>query len=137
MQMSTPNITRAQVDRAETLDFEAKRTARADLTITVKARVAGFDAEICYLGSIEQLAGLVKRLQELGAEPVSTVRNSLMVAPEQPARKPAAKVAPVYDGDGDATCPTHGTKLREGKWGLFCPTKDRDTAEYCKLKFAE
>jgi hypothetical protein len=49
----------------------------------------------------------------------------------------AERVEPVYLEDGTPMCPTHGKELKEGKWGLFCSAKDKDTGEYCKLKFAE
>jgi hypothetical protein len=125
--------TRAQVERAEPLEFATPpRSARNDLTITVKARVAGFDTEVCYTGSIEQLDSLVKRLRELGAEPAGVA-----VAAAPATKQPAKRVQPAYNGDGEPICPTHGTKLREGRWGLFCPTKDKQSGEYCKLKFEE
>ena len=31
------------------------------------------------------------------------------------------------------TCPQHGTQLRPGKFGMFCPTKNAD-GSWCKYK---
>lgn len=33
----------------------------------------------------------------------------------------------------DAICPDHGTNLRPGKFGMFCPTKNPD-GSWCKYK---
>lgn len=33
----------------------------------------------------------------------------------------------------DALCPEHGTPLRPGKFGMFCPTKNPD-GSWCKYK---
>jgi hypothetical protein len=109
---------------------------RAELGITVKASLNGFPIELGFTGSIDSLPALVKRLVELGAEPQSnTASNGITFAQQH--RKPAKRVQPAYAGDGTPTCPTHGTALREGRWGLFCPTKDATNGEYCKLKFSE
>jgi hypothetical protein len=104
---------------------------RQELGITVKATMDGFPIELGFTGSIDSLPALVKRLVELGAEPQASPAA-------QPQRKaPAKRVTPSYASDGTPTCPTHGTALREGQWGLYCPTKDKQSGEYCKLKFSE
>lgn len=135
--MSAPIPTRQQIDAAEPLSFPDKpRQPRRDLAITITATVDGFPVEISFDGGIDQLPGIAKRLRELGAEPASTITPAVTTQ-AQPERKPAAKrVQPCYLDDGTEVCPDHPkTELREGKWGKYCPHKDRDTGDYCKNKF--
>ena len=47
-------------------------------------------------------------------------------------------MTPAYDGNGDPVCPKHKKALKEGKWGLYCPTKDDSTERgFRSLKFKE
>lgn len=104
-------------------------TVHQDLTITIKARVDGFDTEICYIGDIDRLLAVTKRLRELGAEPTATL-------PAAPAVAKKSKVQPTYTDDGTPTCPTHGKPLREGSYGLHCTAKDPSGRNgYCDLRF--
>ncbi len=121
--------TRAQVDQAGDLNFDRKPAA--DLLITIRATVDSFPVELSFTGQIDQLLAITKRLRALGAEPTVTTPAASVSKPK------AQRVEPAYDSSGEACCPDHGTKLREGKWGLFCPTKDKASGEYCKLKFVE
>lgn len=131
--MTAPIPSRAAIDAAEPLDFTPRRP-KADLTITVKATIDGFPVEICFTGALDQLEAITRRLRDLGASPAGVHQ----IAPAaQPARTPAARTTPAYDGDGQALCPTHKRALKEGKWGLYCSAKDQETGEYCKLKFTE
>jgi hypothetical protein len=41
---------RAQIDRAEPLDFPDRKPAKQELTITIHARIDGYDCEICFTG---------------------------------------------------------------------------------------
>jgi hypothetical protein len=136
--MSYQDITRAAVERAEPLDFP-QRPAKQDLTITVTARVDGFDTEICYTGSIEQLLQITKRLRELGAEPLlAPAAHSAPLNGSKPKAKP---VEPVYTPDGTPCCPVHHKPLTEGRYGLYCPSKAEgehaNAKGYCSLRFAE
>lgn len=136
--MTTQLPTRAQIDRAEPLDFPQR--PKADLTITVKATIDGFPTEVCFTGSIDQLLGVTKRLRELGAEP--TVAPATHTAPLSTPRKAAQTVEPIYQPDGTACCPVHRKPLVEGRYGLYCPSRatgDQAANDkgYCSLKFAE
>jgi hypothetical protein len=135
--MTTTLPTRTQVDAAGDIDFDRKR--KPDLTITIKCRIDNFDTEICYTGDIERLLQVTQRLRAMGAEPVSApaATPAATNGAASPAKSKAKRVEPVYLEDGTPMCPTHGKELKEGKWGLFCSAKDKDTGEYCKLKFAE
>jgi hypothetical protein len=95
------------------------RPARADLTLTIKARLDGFDTEICFSGSVDQLLNVTKRLRELGAEPASTT-----VQAQPQARKPTQKrVQPVWNGAGEATVPN--TVRRCARAGGGCSARRR------------
>jgi len=133
--MTTTMPSRAAIDRAEPLDFPDRRPKAEPLTITVHAVVAGFATELCFTGSIDQLPALAARLVALGATPTS--KPATHTAPLNGSKPKAERVTPAYDGDGQPICPTHKKALKEGKWGLYCSAKDRDTDEYCRLKFAE
>lgn len=134
--MSTTLPSRAAIDAAEPLSFETRKPARQDLTLTVKARVNGFDVDICFSGQLEQLDAITKRLAALGAEPVSAAPRPTSPAPNG---KPKAKyVQPEYNADGDPLCPKHHKPLKAGSWGLYCSAKDDSTERgYCSIKFAE
>jgi hypothetical protein len=124
--------TRTQIDAAGDIDFDRKR--RPDLTITIKCRVDGFDTEICYTGSIDQLLQVTQRLRSLGAtEPVSAPAPA-----PAPARKPSTVV---YADDGtplcgNANCSRHGKALEPSQHnGYYCKGKDSVTGNakgYCK-----
>lgn len=106
-----------------------------DILITVKAMIDGFAIDLAFSGTVEQLVNITKRLRDIGATPAS-----LSTAPLGGARKAAVpRVEPVYSTSGDPCCPKHeGTRLREGKFGLYCPAKDDSTDRgYCNLKFAD
>lgn len=136
--MSYQNITKNGVDRAAPLTFD--RPARQDLTITIKARVDGFDTEVCYTGSIDQLLAVTKRLRELGAEPALVAGGHQLPTPA--ARKPAQQVEPIYQPDGTACCPVHLRPLQPGQYGLFCSAKAKpgeaaNAKGYCNIRFSE
>nr|ALS90792.1 DEC-1 protein, N-terminal region protein [uncultured bacterium] len=136
--MTYQQITRNQVDRAAPLDF-AERTPRQELTITVKARVNGFDVDICFSGHIEQLDAMTKRLAELGIAPV--VAPSVAAA-AAPVRKAAKRLDPAYTDAGEACCPVHHKPLVEGRYGLYCPSRatgDQAANDkgYCSIRFTD
>jgi hypothetical protein len=66
---------------------------------------------------------------------VNTSRSAAPAA--QGKNTKAQRVQPGYAVDGSSVCPEHDTKLREGKWGLYCPHKDKASGEYCKLNFLD
>lgn len=62
--------------------------------------------------------------------------------PTKGAQKGAQRVAPAYDGDGQAMCPVHRKPLQEGRYGLYCsakakPGEEQNDKGYCALKFVE
>lgn len=140
--MTTQFPTRHQVDRAAPLEFPERAPVRQDLTLTVKARVNGFDVDICFSGQLEQLDAITKRLAALGATPTAAAPAAAPVSPigEKP-RKPAQRLEPAYQADGTPCCPIHKKPLSEGRYGLYCPSKAQgehaNDKGYCNLKFAE
>jgi len=137
--MSTPALTRAQVDRAGVLNFDQPRSARSDLTITIRATIDGFDTEVCYTGSIEQLLAVTKRLRELGAEPVSAHKPAV-TSPAVPQRAKVETVEPEYKPNGTPCCPVHHGALAEGQYGWYCRSKAKpgdvqNAKSFCALKF--
>jgi hypothetical protein len=134
--MSAPLPTRQQIDAAGEIDWQSKR--KPDLTITVRCHVDGFDTEVCFTGSIDQLLATTKRLRELGAEPASAT----VQAPAPVEKRKAERVEPLYKPDGTACCPVHKRALSDGAHGLFCSAKATgeqvaDRKGYCGLRFAE
>lgn len=133
--MTAPVPSRAAIDRAGDLDFRAP--ARKEMVLTIHAQFDGFSIDVNYTGSMDTLPGAIKRLRELGAEPA---RENLILDQVSKARKPATRVQPAYDGDGQAICPVHRKVLSEGRYGLYCPSKatgDQAANDkgYCSLRF--
>jgi hypothetical protein len=103
--------------------------------MTVRCRVNGFDVESSFERALDQLPTITKRLAELGAEPASPVQKV-----DQAARRPEAKVEPVYQPDGTPCCPVHHKPLAERRYSLYCPSRDTgdqaaNDKRYCALKF--
>ncbi len=134
--MTYQNISKAAVDAAAPLTFEDRKPVKQELTITIHARIGGFDTEVCFSGQLDQLEAITRRLRDLGASPagVHQVSPATQAAP----RKAAERVEPLYSDDGSPMCPKHKRALKAGAWGLYCSAKD-DTTErgYCSLKFVE
>lgn len=108
-----------------------------ELVITIHASLDGFPIDLCYTGTIDALPGTLARLRELGGAPVAS-----HTAPLNGEKKPAKRVQPAYDGDGQPICPVHRKPLSEGRYGLFCPAKAKDGEQqndkgYCSLKFVD
>jgi hypothetical protein len=139
--MMTTLPTRQQVDRAAPLDFTAPSAQpEKQANITIEAGPLGLTIRAEYTGTLASIPAAVERLRAAG---VLELVSGGKVAPGQkggntPARKPAQRVEPIYDGSGAACCPKHNRALKEGQFGLYCSAKD-DTTErgYCALKFKE
>lgn len=123
--MTTTLPNRAQIDAAEPLTFPNRKP---EILIAVKAQLDGFPVELSFTGAVDQLPAIVKRLRELGAEPVGAPVHTAPIGNGKPKAQP-----PFYNGDGDACCPTHTTRTLRGpnQWGkLYCSARDGDA--YCK-----
>jgi hypothetical protein len=130
--MTTTPLTKAAVDKAEPLAFPERKPARADLTITIRARIDGFDTEICFTGAADQLLAVTKRLREIGAGPASGPVTTPPASTN--GKQKTANTAPVtYDDSGTPHCGIHKRAMKEsskapGSW--YCTAKDGDA--YCK-----
>lgn len=139
--MSAPIPSRTQIEQAGELDFPARRP-KPDILITIKCRMGGFDTELAFSGSVDQLPRLVERLAQLGAEPVSGIPRT--GAPTVQAGAPLQRRASVvYDDDGtplcgNANCSRHGKPLEPSQHsGYYCKGKDDKTGNskgYCRSK---
>lgn len=59
-----------------------------------------------------------------------------------PKGKPKSEhVEPEYNSNGDPICPVHKKVLKQGNYGLYCPSKatgdDANDKGYCRLKFKD
>jgi len=84
---------------------------------------AGFECRLELRGGdaaelLKVAGGLLSRMVDAGAKPVVEVAQASPVAV---ATMPAA-AAPVAGGT-PPVCPIHGTPMKVGKHGWFCPTK--------------
>ena len=134
-------VTRAAIDRAEPLEFNERKPARNDLTITITAVVDGFPVEVCFTGALDQLEAITRRLRDMGASPAGVHQLAPVAAPSV-TRQAAQRVEPVYNGAGEACCPVHLRPLQPGQYGSFCSAKAKpgeaaNAKGYCSLKFAE
>lgn len=128
--MTTTLPTRAQVDRAEPLEFPDRQERQGN--ITIEAGAGGLVVRFEYTGPLASIPAAIERLRAAGILDLMSVPAAV---PASVPRKAAERVDPVFLPDGTPTCPTHqGRELKEGKWGLFCSAKDREGA-YCSLKF--
>ncbi len=125
--------TRAQIDQADPLSFapveEAPSSAMALLHfqgVPVYLHVRSLDTIL--LRDIEQR---ITRLLEREGWSVPAA------APAAPAKTKTQITAPLSREDGTPCCPVHKTALREGRYGLYCPSKDETGKNgYCDLKFS-
>lgn len=78
---------------------------------TIQATLRGFPITVEGEGRAGDLKIIIDRLLDSGAEP------------------PNAKPEPTKT-NGAPLCPTHGTPMKEGRHGFFCPKKVGDG--YCK-----
>src|SRR5262245_55031401 len=78
---------------------------------TINCTLSGFPIELSGEGKAADLKLIIERLQLIGAEP------------------PNAKPEPTKAA-GAPLCPVHGSKMKEGRRGFFCPKKVGD--DYCK-----
>lgn len=126
--------TRRQVDAAPPLDFPDRKPAEKDVSITIEVAPDGLHVRCDYVGSLASIPQAIERLRSAGILDLVRGCAPAATAPQGKSTK-AQKVTPAYDDQGNEICPTHGTVLRDGRWGKYCPTKDKATGEYCKLKF--
>jgi hypothetical protein len=73
----------------------------------------------------KQIVGAVKRLAELGLEPLPAALSAPTAnGSARSEGKPAElRQRPAYDGNGDACCPIHNRPLKRGQYGLYCSAK--------------
>lgn len=129
--------TRAQIDNAGAIDFDQPRSEK-DVSITIEVGPAGITVRCDYLGKVSSIPAAIERLRAAGVLELVSAARPTATAPLNGASKPKAeRVEPIYKASGEACCPIHKRELQQGKWGLFCSAKDRETGEYCKLKFNE
>ena len=74
--------------------------------------IDGYPVQLEGQGRADDLRALVARLKAIGATPPT-----------------ASKPEPTKAG-GVPSCPTHGSKMKEGRRGWYCPRKVGD--DYCK-----
>ena len=126
--------TRQQVDAAAPLEFEArpaKRQRGVEIHLTYHGAPVAFTFAPDQALTLEQIEQSIDTL----------LKRDGWAAPAQPsaagAKPKADRVKPEYNDAGDPICPTHRKPLREGRYGLYCPAKDKATDEYCSLKFKD
>ena len=137
--MTTTLPTRQQIDAAGDLDFDAQRSA-SKAHISIELAPDGLHITAEYLGTLGSIPAAVKRMIDAGLLELVATHRATPAAPSASsgAKPKAQRVTPEYDAGGVACCPKHKKPLREGKFGLFCPTKDDSTERgYCTLKFTE
>ena len=130
--MGNTVLTRQAVERAAPLDF-TQTCGERQANIQIEASPGGLVVRVEFTGPIASIPAVIERLKAAGI--LELVEKSHPAA--QGRNTKAQRVQPGYALDGSPVCPEHDTKLREGKWGLYCPHKDKASSEYCKLKFLD
>lgn len=107
------------------------------VNITIEAGPHGITVRAEYTGSLSSIPAAIERLKAAGVLDLvnASAPQAQPQAPADKPKRPAHRVEPEYDADGEPCCPVHNRPLKEGKWGLFCSAKDQESGEYCKLKF--
>jgi hypothetical protein len=93
--------------------IESKQPAPA-ARFTVTATIDGFPVQVEVEGKADSLRAMIDRLKAIGATPPH--------ATTPPQSEPTKKTVPV--------CPTHGSAMKSGRRGFFCPKKVGDG--YCQ-----
>lgn len=83
---------------------------------TITGCYAGYPVTIEVRGNLAALPRLVERMRALGVEPAAA-------APQKPAQRAQQAAEPRYADDGTACCPWHQKPLKEGRYGLYCPSR--------------
>jgi hypothetical protein len=94
--------------------IESKQPAPA-ARFQIAATIDGFPITIEVEGKADILRAMIDRLKAIGAQPPQ-VAAPVEVEPTKPA--------------GVRTCPVHGSAMKEGRRGFYCPKKVGDG--YCK-----
>lgn len=131
--MTTTLPTRQQIESADTLEFDTPRPSKRQRGVAILLTYHGAPVEFSFaaenaptVNEIEQSIDTLLKRDGWGVPQTASANG----------KKPAAeRVKPLYDGAGEPCCPVHRKPLKEGNWGLYCSAKDRETGEYCKLKF--
>jgi hypothetical protein len=116
--MTMQNLTRQRVDAAEPLTFPTKRAA----VVHVAYRGVPVDVTIedASAVSVEKLVdSLLSRDGWAAPAPTPAERGN---TPAARPRRPALP-EPHYADDGSPCCPWHRKPLKEGRYGLFCPSR--------------
>ncbi len=102
--------------------MSADTTTRPPVEVVIYGVCEGYQVEIGPLRlPIDQLAEACRRLAAAGIGPApapSAATNG------NGSKAKAPRVPPQYDDQGNECCPHHGKVLKEGKYGLYCPSKD-------------
>jgi hypothetical protein len=113
--MTMQNLTRQAIDRAEPLSFPTKRSAV--IHISYKGVAVDVTVEDASAVAVERLVdSLLAR--DGWAAPAGQGVNTPRGKPKRPALP-----EPWYQPDGTACCPWHQRPLKEGRYGLYCPSK--------------
>jgi hypothetical protein len=97
--------------------IESKQPAPS-AKFTITCALEGFPVSIEVTGNADNLRAMIGRLKAIGAEPPALQ----ILQKAEPQTEPTKKAAPL--------CPVHGTPMKEGRKGFFCPKKVGDS--YCK-----
>ena len=108
--MPTPPLpTRQQVDAAQPLEFAPAPPREQRTVIRIEVAPDGLHISAEYTGTLASIPEAVERLRAAGVlDLVQASRTTTTTAPAPAGqRKPAKRVEPEYNADGDPCCPKH------------------------------
>ncbi len=134
--MTTTMPSRADIDRAEPLDFPERQEKQANITIEVAPD--GLHIRCEYTGAISSIPAAIERLRQAGV--LELVSASRLAAPAPAALRKSAPVTFADDGSplcGNANCSRRGQPLEPSQHnGYYCKGgKDSVTGNakgYCR-----
>lgn len=100
---------------------------------TIEGHYQGYRVVVELGGGLHRVPAVAERLRALGIEPVIAPP-----APQKPAQRAQQAAEPWYNDAGEACCPWHKKPLRDGRYGLYCPSRaEGDQANdkgYCTFR---
>jgi hypothetical protein len=137
--------TRQQIEDAPALEFSGPRPTKRQRAVTIQLQYHGALVSFSFSASdnvpiveLEQsIDTLMRREGWSGAE-----QNAQPPVLAGPGKTKATYVDPIYDGNGEACCPTHRKPLAEGRYGPYCQCRAREgevanDKGYCALRFKQ
>jgi len=121
--------TRAQIDRAQPLEFKDPPTEK-QTSIRIEVGPAGITVTAEYTGTLSSIPAAIERLRSAGvlqlveqSRPAPPTVAPANIQPPRARKRSGTAAEPWFDSRGEACCPIHRKVLLEGQYGHYCPAR--------------